>query len=161
MALVRLSETDPTVPYGCLFVVDQKTKADQMYRELNAMLPGKVAVWTGDHDKKKRRPEAETKVADPAARFFVDQLKQHAVAIVTHNFYASARKHKAKTVSYQGDLIPRALTLVDESPSEVETPSVFHSQVVKVREAIQNDPDLLHLVKNPILALYGFRSLPA
>jgi hypothetical protein len=45
-ALVRLRESRPDMPCGSVFLVEQMTKADEMYRELSALLPGKVAVWS-------------------------------------------------------------------------------------------------------------------
>src|SRR5262245_13869938 len=45
-ALVRLGRRDPDAPRGCVFVVEQMTKADEMYRELSRLLPRNIAVWT-------------------------------------------------------------------------------------------------------------------
>ena len=56
-ALVRLGQHDPGAPRGCVFVVEQMTKADEMYRELSALLPGKVAVWSTDHDVNCKTPD--------------------------------------------------------------------------------------------------------
>src|SRR5262245_14636877 len=39
-ALVRLGESDPVTPYGCAFVVDQITKAEEIYQQLAKLLPG-------------------------------------------------------------------------------------------------------------------------
>jgi hypothetical protein len=50
-AIVRAAEPDDlSQPYGCLFVVDQIKKADDMFQQINKLLPGQVAVWTTDHD---------------------------------------------------------------------------------------------------------------
>ena len=46
MAVTRAAEDDPEAPYGCLFVVDQITQADGVYRELLQLLPGN----SGDMD---------------------------------------------------------------------------------------------------------------
>jgi hypothetical protein len=73
-ALVRLREHDPDAPRGCVFVVEQMTKADEMYRELSCLLPKQVAVWTTDHDVNCKTP---SKVLKPAARFHVDDLEKH------------------------------------------------------------------------------------
>ena len=51
MALTRYAEKTPKAPYGCILVVDQIKKADDAYRELNELMPGKVAVWTTGHDR--------------------------------------------------------------------------------------------------------------
>jgi hypothetical protein len=91
-ALVRLREHDQNMPCGCVFVVEQMTRADEMYRELSRLLPGKVAVWSTDHDVNCKTP---TKVLNPAARSHVDDLEKHDVAIVTHAFYKGKRGPKA------------------------------------------------------------------
>src|SRR5215475_3944050 len=43
-ALVRLAEQDPMAPFGALVVVNQIGKADSTFRDLNALLPGKIAI---------------------------------------------------------------------------------------------------------------------
>ena len=49
-AVTREAEENPAAPFGCVFVVDQIERADTAYRELSELLPGKVAVWTSEHD---------------------------------------------------------------------------------------------------------------
>ncbi len=83
-AVTRYAESNPDAPYGCVFVVDQITKADEVYRELNALLPGKVAIWTTDHDVDCKKPK---KIDKPAAQFSRDQLRLYPVIVVTHAFY--------------------------------------------------------------------------
>jgi hypothetical protein len=80
-------------PSGCLFLVEKMSKADEMYCELNALLPGKVAVWTTDHDEKCTKP---TKVLEPSARFHVDALQSFPVVAATHSFYKGPRSRKVK-----------------------------------------------------------------
>src|SRR4051812_46585524 len=67
-ALLRLAEADPKAPQGCLFLVEQMTKAEEMYRELSTLLPGKVAVWSTDHDLGNTNP---TKVLNPKKRLHI------------------------------------------------------------------------------------------
>jgi len=64
LALTRYAEQKPDAPYGCVFVVDQIKKADEAFKELNALMPGKVAVWTIEHD---RGCKKRTRVPHPAA----------------------------------------------------------------------------------------------
>lgn len=71
-------------PYGCLFVVDQIKKADDMFQRTKELLPGKVAVWTSDHDVNSTAPTQLYIL--PEFRFDIDQLQQRAVAIVTQAF---------------------------------------------------------------------------
>ncbi len=114
-ACVRLS--DPKAPYGCVWVVDQMHTAEEMFVTLNALLPGKVAVWTTDHDKGNKNP---TKVKHPSQRLSKDDLKGYAVAIVTHKMFGGKQGHKARQMLHpEGHLRPRVLTVVDEQPDEV------------------------------------------
>jgi hypothetical protein len=118
LAVIRYAEQTPSAPYGCVFVVDQITKADEVYRELNALLPGKVAIWTRDHDADCKTP---TKVLEPAARFTQDQLRLYPVIVVTHVFYSGTRGNKAHLVVRGGRFDnSRALIVVDERPEEVK-----------------------------------------
>jgi hypothetical protein len=135
-ALVRLRENRPDMPYGCVFLVEQMTKADEMYRELSALLPGKVAVWTTDHDVQCKSP---TKVLKPAARFHVDDLENHEVAIVTHAFYKGKRGLKARDVIHGNHIVPRALTVIDEQTDDVAVFDVTLFGVAAVLEAVQRD----------------------
>jgi hypothetical protein len=58
-----------------LLVVNQIDKADQVYRELAALLPGKVAVWTREHDTAQKVEASKRKLDDgPAATFTQDEL---------------------------------------------------------------------------------------
>jgi hypothetical protein len=67
-----------------LFVVEQMETADQRYRDLNKILPGKVAVWSTDHRKGNHSP---SKVKNPAAQFHKNELKNYPVAVCTHEGY--------------------------------------------------------------------------
>jgi hypothetical protein len=49
-AVTRYADSRPDAPYGAVFVVDQIEKADSVYRDLSGLLPGRVAIWTRDHD---------------------------------------------------------------------------------------------------------------
>lgn len=138
-ALVRLGERTSGAGFECLFLVDQMTKADDLFRRLSALLPGKVAVWTSDHDKACVTPD---KVKDPLrARFERDDLARHPVAITTHAFYQGARGHKARMVLRDGTLHPRVLTVVDERPDQVTIHETTAAAAVAVQEALQDDPE--------------------
>jgi hypothetical protein len=50
IALTRYAETKPDAPYGAVFVVDSVKKANIVFQELVRHLPGKVAIWTTDHN---------------------------------------------------------------------------------------------------------------
>jgi len=137
MAVTRNAENNPAAPYGCVYVVDQILKADEAYRELNALLPGKVAVWTTEHDVScKEFPKLKER---PAAQFDREMLRIFPVVIVTHQFYLGPKGHKARNVVRNGRFLsrPRALTIVDERPKEVDTFAVSLSEAQSVREALQ------------------------
>jgi hypothetical protein len=93
-------------------------------------------VWTTDHDVNCKKP---TKVPNPAARIHVDQLEHHQVAVVTHAFYKGKRGLKARNVSVNGHVLPRALTIVDEQTDDVAIFDVTLSGAVQVLEAVQQD----------------------
>ena len=65
-AVTRYADDHPEAPYGLVFVVDQIEKADKVFRDLNDLLPNKVAIWTSDHDENCKEP---AKVTTPAAHF--------------------------------------------------------------------------------------------
>jgi len=70
-AVTRYAESRPDAPYGSVFVVDQIAKADEVYRDLSALLPGKVAIWTTEHDTHCKEPNKDKK---PAAQFSREAL---------------------------------------------------------------------------------------
>jgi hypothetical protein len=135
-ATVRTADdSDPTKPYGCLFVVDQIKKADDMYRQINALLPKQVAVWTSDHDINSTNV---TQLLVPRdRRFLVDQLEQHSIAVVTQAFLRGPRGDKARQVIRGDHRVPRALTIFDEQTKEVEVFDIKQSQAISVKEAIE------------------------
>jgi hypothetical protein len=154
-ALVRMTQLDRDDPQGCVFLVEQMVKADEMYRELSALLPGQVAIWTTDHDVSCTKPK---KVLRPTARFHVDDLQRYPVAIVTHQFYKGPRGHKARNV-LSGDLmVPRTLTIIDEQPSDVEIVDLTLAGVTAVLEAVQQDGEAGELVTPHVKALVKFIS---
>ena len=103
-ALVRLTEGNSKTPKGCLFLVEQMAKAEEMYLALSALLPGKVAVWSSDHNVLNTKP---TKVLNPKKRFHIDELEDHAVAIVTHALDKAPRGSKARNFILQRDKQPK------------------------------------------------------
>jgi hypothetical protein len=136
-ATVRTADKDDlSKPYGCLFVVDQIKKADDMYRQINELLPGRVAVWTTDHDLNSTAAKIHV---PPDRRFDVDQLEQRAIAVVTQAFLRGPRRDKARYVIRGDHRVARALTIFDEQTKEVEVYDIKHSQAVKVQEAIESD----------------------
>jgi hypothetical protein len=146
-ASLRLSTADTTAPYegeapgltGCVWVVDQMHTAEEMFVTLNALLPGKVAVLTTDHNKGNQK---RTKVLHPTRQFTQDDLKDHAVAIVTHKMFGGKQGHKAQQVMHEGQLRPRVLTVVDEQPDEVTIYDIDMAAAERVRSFVKADDQL-------------------
>jgi hypothetical protein len=132
-AVTRHADNRPEAPYGAVFVVDQIQKADSVYRDLSALLPGKVAIWTKEHDRQCKQPQ---KVQEPAARFTREELRHYPVIVVTHTFYLGVRGHNAANAVRDGIFRPRALTVVDERPDEAPSLDVMLSEAQRVRETL-------------------------
>jgi hypothetical protein len=133
-ALTRYAEQHQT-PYGVVFVTDQISRADAVYHELAALLPGKVAIWTTEHNSDRKQP---AKGSAPTVQFERAKLRHYPVIVVTHKFYLGPNGHHARNVVRpDGRFDERALTVVDERPQEVETFEVLLSEAQKIREALQ------------------------
>ena len=135
MALTRYGERTPDAPYGCILVVDQIKKADDVYRELNELMPGKVAVWTTGHD---RGSKKTNKICHPAAEFTRKELRNYPIVVVTHVFYNGPKGNMAHAVVRDGRCQPtRALVIVDERPEEVELFETTLKEAQDVREKVE------------------------
>jgi hypothetical protein len=152
-ALVRLTEADPQAQYDCVFVVEQMAKADEMFQALTALIPGKVAVWTTDHNVTCVKP---TKVLNLSARFHVDDLQHHAVAVVTHSFFKGPRGHKARNVIHGDVSVPRALTVIDEQPDDVDIFDVTVDGATLVLKAVKRDEEENEVVTPHLQKLVKF-----
>ena len=69
----------------------------------------------------------------------MDQLEQHAIAVVTQAFLRGPRGDKARRVVRGDHSVPRALTIFDEQTKEVEVFDIKQSQAIAVKEAIERD----------------------
>jgi hypothetical protein len=152
-ALVRYCDHNPLGPYGCLFVADQMQRADQIYRDLSAIIPGKVGIWTTEHDRGCKTP---AKVLEPAAVHTKDELKDYPVAVVTHNFFSGKGNHKAKYVTHAGHEVRRALTVIDEHIEEVPIFGVEASDAQYVLELMRRDEDTWEAYRSHIETLVEF-----
>jgi hypothetical protein len=132
-AVTRYANERPDAPYGTAFVVDQIEKADTVFRDINALLPGFVTIWTSDHDRKCKQP---LKITTPAAKFEPEALRRYPVAVVTHAFYLGTRGHNARGADRNGSFVQRALTIVDERPEEAPSLDLMLSEAQRVREAL-------------------------
>lgn len=153
-AVVRATESGPNGPLGCLFLTDQRERADETYRDLAKLIPGRVAIWTADHDPNCKTPE---KVKDPAARFAAHELADYPVVVTTYAFYKGSRGALAREFAQGGSRRPRALTFGDERPpNEVAVFEVTLSEAEQAREFIQQDPAKQEAAGPHVAALVRF-----
>jgi hypothetical protein len=158
-AATRYADHRPDAPYGAVFVVHQIEKADSVYRDLRELLPGKIAIWTKDHDRHCKQPE---KVLTPAAQFTPEELRHFPVIVVTHKFYLGTRGHNATSVLRDGFQSPRALTVVDERPDEAPALDVMLSEAQTVREAlIDQHPETKECMDTLLRFMEGYSYAPA
>lgn len=150
-AMVRMSANDKHLPHGCVFLVEQISKADEMYCELSALLPGKVAVWTSEHDYACTNPSQKI-----SAQFHVDDLKRYPVVIVTHAFFRGKRSGKARFALHDGVHKARALTVIDEQPDDVQIFETTYAGATAVEEAILGDERFAETVGPKVRALIEF-----
>lgn len=141
LAVTRYAEANPRAPYGCVFVVDQIKKADEVFAELNALLPGQVGVWSTEHDPKCKKRKA---VTNPAATFTKQELRKYPIIVVTHAFYNGTNRHEALNAR-RGTQFPveRGLVMVDERPEEVQVYEVTMQQAIEIKDkVVAKRPDL-------------------
>jgi hypothetical protein len=145
VAMTRYADKHPNAPQGCVFVTDRIQRADEVYRDLEAALPGKVAIWTSEHKD----------------LFSREVLRRYPVIVVTGQFYLGPNGHLAHSVSSRNDFQKRALTIVDERPEEVTTYEILLSEAQKVREAlIEKRPDVKEPIDNLLLFMEPYSYKP-
>jgi hypothetical protein len=155
LALTRYAGQTPGAPYGCVFVVDQIKKADEAFKDLNALIPGKVAVWTVEHD---RSCKKRTKVPHPAAEFTKDELRHYPIIVVTHAFYNGPTGNKAHIIVRDKRVdTGRALTVVDERPEEVLIYEITLKEAQDIREKLEEKrPDLKPVLDKLMLLMMPY-----
>jgi hypothetical protein len=153
VAMITVAERNEDAAYGCLFVAEQIIRADQIYDVLNKLLPGKVAVWTTEHDPKCKVRIKELK---HAGKYSKEQLKEYPVAVVTHAFFHGKGGYKARQVFHRGHTHPRALTVIDERIEEVIIYDVELSAAQSVRELVQKDENVVETIGPHLDALVDF-----
>jgi hypothetical protein len=148
-ALTRINEDKP-YPLGCAFLVHHIATAEAVFRELSALLPNAVAVFTTKHD-------AATGQAQPyAATFHIDELEKYPVIVVTHEFYMGIRGDHARHYT-KGDLrFPRVLTFIDERVNEIAVHDLDPLGLEGVLRHIQQDSYAPKELLDSMLALVQF-----
>jgi hypothetical protein len=105
---------------SALVVVEQIKSVEARFRDLDALLPGKVACWTSEY-----------RTVEKA------ELTDYPVAIVTHATFAGADSHKARRWVHGA----RLLTVVDERIKEVTVYDASPQAVRRVWEEVSKDGD--------------------
>jgi hypothetical protein len=146
VALTRYAEEHSEGAYGAVFLTDRDERADEVYHELDALLPGdKVAVWTGSHSHLFRR----------------EALRQFPVAVVNNQFYFDKNGKYASGVNNRGRWEERALTIVDERPQQVRTFEIILSDAEKVREALlEKHPEVKEQLDKLLQFMEGYSYQP-
>ncbi len=106
-------------PASALVVVEQIRTAEARYRDLEALLPGKVACWTSGFATVNRK----------------DDLACYPVAIVTHAMFTGVHADKARRWGHGR----RTVTVVDERIKEVAIYDVSPAAVSRVWETVNDD----------------------
>jgi hypothetical protein len=122
-------------------------------------MPGKVAVWTTEHDIRNKTPKIPV-----AAQFDRERLRLYPIIIVTHPFYLGPNGSKARNVVRNRVFLPRqrALTIVDERPKEVQTFTVLLSEAQSVREALrQRNPEVNEHIDGLLSFMWSYSCAPA
>lgn len=140
-------------PLGAVLLVHHVETAQRAYDELNALLPGRVAVFSREHDN--ARPPYAGGRTD---RFDVDDLQTYPLLVVTHEFYKGIRGEAARSYTCDGLTFPRVLTFIDEKVNEVELYDVPLSEITKVHEFILKDSEAPPMVEVASRALHAFAS---
>ncbi len=132
IALTRLTENEP-YPLGCVFLVHHIATAEIVYRELSALLPGKIAVFSTKHDAESTQSQQYTDL------FCVRDLEKYPIIVVTHEFYMGVRGDHARHYT-KGDLMfPRAVTFIDERANEIAVHDLDPLGLEGVLKHIQSD----------------------
>jgi hypothetical protein len=148
VALTRVMGEEP-FPIGCALLVHHIETAHRAFTELSTSLPNKVAIWTSEHDADKpfivRRP-----------RFTANELEEHAVIVVTQEFFKGIRGDRARYFRRNGMKLPRVVTFIDEKVNEIEPYDLVLSQVAKVVEHVQDDDHAPSELRDGLAVLQGF-----
>jgi hypothetical protein len=148
LAVVREGLKD-RYPLGCAFVVQHVETAANAHGELKVLLPDQVAFWTTEHD-------ADSPITKREPRFTVAELQDYPIIIVTHEFFKGVRAEKARSYRRNGMSFPRVATFVDEKVEQIKVYDVRFSDIVKVREHVEETEDGAAPLKEALRTLDSF-----
>ena len=142
VGLERVSNSKP-YPLGSVLVVHHIATAEEAFRELFALLPGRVAVFTSAHDAAHEVSQQSYKW-----RFMIEELEHFPIIVTTHEFYTGIRGERAKFFTKNGLTLPRAMTFIDEMAKEIQVHDVDPLALEGVWRSMQQDqygatPELL------------------
>ena len=149
VALTRVNESKP-YPLGCVFLVHHIATAEAVFRELSALLPNSVAVFTTKHD------AASTQTQTYSTTFSVGDLEKYPTIVVTHEFYMGIRGDYARHYTKGGLRFPRAVTFIDERVNEIAVHDLDPLGIEGVLKHVQHDSYAPREVLDSMLALVQF-----
>ncbi len=135
-------------PLGCVLLVHHVHTANVAHSELEALLPGRVAVFTAENDAERGA------IRKPA--FTADELETYPVLVTTHEFYKQIRGHKARMFTRAGLTLPRVLTFIDEKVEEIQTFDTTMKIVEEVCEFVQRHEEWNEALLFAVKELQGF-----
>jgi hypothetical protein len=148
-ALTRVNESKP-YPLGSVFLVHHIATAEAVFRELSALLPDTVAVFTTKHD------AASGQTTTYSVTFNVSDLEKYPVIVVTHEFYMGIRGDHARYYT-KGDLtFPRVVTFIDERVNEIAVHDLDPWSIEGVLKHVQQDTYAPRELLDSLLALVQF-----
>jgi hypothetical protein len=121
---------------GVLICCEQMESVDQRYRDLDKLMPGRVACYSSDH----KRGNKPTKVLKPAAQFTKEELANYPVIVTTHEGLKRDDARAFKDWLPSEDLkwpVPRDLVIVDEMVKEIQQYAIDLQAVEGAKAAVE------------------------
>jgi hypothetical protein len=128
---------------------------DQRYRDLDKLMPGRVACYSTDH-KKGNKP---TKVLNPAAQFDKCELARYPLVVTTHEGLKrdDARAFKDWLPGERAKWpVPRDLIVIDEMVKEITQYAIDMQAVEDAKARVEADPSAPPHAVNSLISLELF-----
>jgi hypothetical protein len=140
---------------GVLICCEQMETVDQRYRDLDKLMPGRVACYSTDH-KKGNKP---TKVLNPAAQFDKCELARYPLVVTTHEGLKrdDARAFKDWLPGERAKWpVPRDLIVIDEMVKEITQYAIDMQAVEDAKARVEADPSAPPHAVNSLISLELF-----
>jgi hypothetical protein len=134
--LAAVARTYPKI--GCLLAIDRIERADDCYHQLKSLIPGKVAIWTVDHDPTRRKandPERKVHVAKED-RYSRRELRHFPIIIITHAMFSGTHQGMGR----QWDYGQRQFMAIDERLDDWIIWDIKRSDAVTAQEIVAERP---------------------